>query len=122
MNSSALQVAIALALATLRFVGVLRAVDRGEDVFARLDGQAGGDGVAGCVVRGHLFRGLDDRVASQQDAVIGHALTTQIPDGLLGGCAMQVGQDADDPAVEFLRRGPVVRSQPRLHMHDGAPA
>ena len=64
-------------------------------------------------------RGFDDRVASQQDAVIGHALATQVPDGLLGGRAVQVGQDADDAPVQFLGHGPVVGSQACLHVHDG---
>ena len=35
----------------------------------------------------------------------GHALATQVPDGLLGGRAVQVGQDADDAPVQFLGHG-----------------
>jgi hypothetical protein len=78
-------------LKTLRVVGVLRAVDRGEDVSARLGAQASRDSAGGGVAGGHLRRGFDDRVAGQQDAVIGHALATQVRDGLAGGRAVQVG-------------------------------
>jgi hypothetical protein len=49
-------------LEPLRIVGVLRAVDGGQDVFTWLGAQVGRDRARGHVVRGHIARDLDDRV------------------------------------------------------------
>ena len=94
---------------------------RSEDVFARLGAQAGGDDEGGCVVRGHLFRGFDDRVASQQDAVVGHASRRRFRTACLVGAQCK---SARTPMTRRLSSSGMARSgerRPGLHVHDGAP-
>jgi hypothetical protein len=91
----------------LRVVGVLRPVDRGQDVPAWISAEPGHDLAGRRVVRGHRQGGLDDRVPGQDDLAGRDALTAQVRHGALRRCAVQVSEGADHAPVQFLGHGPV---------------
>ena len=90
----------------------------GEDVLARRDAEAGGDGPAARLVRRHGLHGFDDRVAAQEDLTGRDTLGAQVLHGPFGRRAMYVSQDTDDAAVQFLGHGPVIGAEPGFHMYD----
>ena len=99
-------------------VGVLRAVDRRQDVLPGFGAEPGCDLAGSGVVGQHAEGCLDDRVTGQHDLFGGDALGNEVGHGALGRGAVQVGEDADDGPVDLLGHRAIMGAQARLDMHD----
>jgi len=103
---------------SLRVVGVLRAVDRRQDVLPGFGAEPGYDLPGSGVVGQHAEGCLDDRVAGQHDLSGGDALGNKVGHCAFGRGTVQVGEDADKAPVDLLRHRAIMGAQARLDMHD----